>query len=36
MTVQGVQDVVQKDLRCVIGFVERSNESLAQVVYDGI
>ncbi len=36
MTVQGVQNMVQEDLRCVIGLIERSNQSLSQVVYDRI
>src|ERR1700722_18565010 len=36
MTVQGVQNMVQKDLRSVMGQFQRSEEGLPHVVDDGI
>ena len=36
MTVQGVQDMVQENLRSVMGLLQRSEEALPQVVDDRI
>ncbi len=36
MTVQSIQDMVQKDLRRAMGLLERSEEGLAEVMHDRV
>jgi len=36
MTVQGMQHVVQENLRSVMGLLQSRDEGLPEVVYDGI